>query len=112
MCDSVQVRRTTFFSNSNAYPLPHNFMFFKSLIDNNLLMEIMEIREEIADASTYAELKPLLEECHTKQTELYEQLADAFQNDKVDNARYLTAKLQYWNRIEEKIAEKISSWTR
>lgn len=71
-------------------------------------MEIMELREQIEHSSADSELKPILHDCRTRQSELCEELTKAFQNDDVKEAKYLTASLQYWNRIEERILEKIT----
>jgi len=72
-------------------------------------MEIMEIREEVEHASSDNELRPLLQSCKKQQSELFDELAKMFQEERVDDAKHLTAKLQYWDRIEETILEKISS---
>ena len=83
----------------------------KSIVDNNLLMEIMEAREEVDNASTDEELRPLLQSCQKQQTELCNEIAKSFQEESIDldAAKYQVAKLQYLNRIEETIMEKISS---
>eukprot|EP00956_Cyclotella_meneghiniana_P042196 scaffold248391_cov70-Cyclotella_meneghiniana.AAC.4 len=70
-------------------------------------MEIMEIRETIENSKTDAELRPILEECRHKQNSLCEQLTASFDDD-IHKTRHLTACLQYWNRIEETILEKIT----
>mmetsp|Transcript_301 Transcript_301/g.465 ORF Transcript_301/g.465 Transcript_301/m.465 type:complete len:217 (+) Transcript_301:135-785(+) len=80
-----------------------------SIIDNNLLTEIMEVREEIEDASSDNELRALLLTCHERQSKLYEKLVSAFREERIEDAKSDTAKLQYWNRVEETIKEKISS---
>ena len=82
----------------------------KSIVDDNLLMEIMEAREEVDNASTDEELRPLLQSCQKQQTELCKEIAISFQEERIDpDAKYQVAKLQYLNRIEETIMEKISS---
>ncbi|KAL9188665.1 hypothetical protein ACHAXT_007043 [Thalassiosira profunda] len=79
-----------------------------AIVDGSLLMEVMEIREAIEDASTDEELRPILKLCQEKQSELCAELAGAFREERIDDAKALAAKLQYWNRIEETIMEKIS----
>lgn len=69
----------------------------------------MEMREAIEQASTDEELKPLLQSCRSKQKEVIDALAVAFRETKVEDAKYLTASLQYWSRIEEKILDKITA---
>ena len=73
------------------------------------LMEVMEMREEVEHASTDNELRPLLQTCKTQQSELCEELAKSFREEHIEDAKHQTAKLQYWNRIEETIVDKISS---
>ncbi|KAL7541625.1 hypothetical protein ACHAXR_012187 [Thalassiosira sp. AJA248-18] len=80
-----------------------------SIVDNSLLLEIMEAREEVDDSSSDDELRPLLKSCQEHQSELCQELAKAFREERIDDAKYLTAKLQYWNRIEETILDKITS---
>jgi len=69
-------------------------------------MEIMEAREEVADASTDEELRILLKLCQIKQSNIRSDIAMAFKEERIDDAKYQVAKLQYWNRIEETITEK------
>jgi len=80
-----------------------------SIVDSELLLEIMEVREHVDCASSDDELRPLLKSCQKQNSELCEELAKSFQEDRLDDAKYQAAKLQYWNRIEETIMEKISS---
>ena len=72
-------------------------------------MEIMEIREKVEHASSDNELRPLLQSCREQQSELCQELAKAFREERIDDAKSLTAKLQYFNRIEETIVGKIDS---
>ena len=72
-------------------------------------MEVMEIREEIEHASSDEELRPILKACQKSQAELCDELAIAFREERIDDAKSLTAKLQYWNRIEETIIDKMTS---
>lgn len=81
----------------------------QSIANNAFLMEIMEAREEVESASSDDELRPLLRSCQTRQSELCRDLEKSFGDDRVDDAKLQTAKLQYWKRIEETIMEKISS---
>lgn len=68
----------------------------------------MEAREEIESATSDDKLRPLLQSCQKQQSELCQELAKAFREERIDDAKYLTAKLQYWKRIEETIMDKIS----
>ncbi|KAL3795449.1 hypothetical protein HJC23_000807 [Cyclotella cryptica] len=79
-----------------------------SIIKPHSLLEIMEMREAIEHASNDEQLKPLLQTCQSKQAEVIDDLAVAFREKNVKDAKYLTASLQYWSRIEERILEKIT----
>lgn len=72
-------------------------------------MEIMEAREEVENASSDSELRPLLRSCQIRQSELFRDLEKSFAANRMDDAKIQTAKLQYWKRIEETIMEQISS---
>ena len=81
----------------------------QSIIDHALLFEVMEIRELIEDASSDEELRPILQSSLSRKDELIDQLAEAFQEGRIDEAKRTTAKLQYWARIEETIVGKMTS---
>ena len=81
----------------------------QSIIDHALLFEVMEIREQIEDASSDEELRPILQSSLKKKDELINQLAEAFREGRIDDAKRITAKLQYWARIEETIVGKMTS---
>jgi len=68
----------------------------------------MEIRETIEHSSTDNELKPILDECRRKQNHLCDELSLAFRENDMKKAKYLTACLQYWSKIEERILDKIT----
>jgi molecular chaperone HscB len=78
-------------------------------MSNAFLMEIMEAREEVEHASTDAQLKPLLNACQLRQSQLCLELEKSFNDHSVDDAKLQTAQLQYWRRIEETILDKITS---
>ncbi len=69
----------------------------------------MEAREEVENASSDKELRPLLQSCQTRQLDLCRDLENSFGANRVNDAKLQTAQLQYWKRIEEAIMEKISS---
>lgn len=81
----------------------------QSLVDHDLLLEVMEIREQIENASTDDEMKPILQSTVARRDELIGQLATAFREKRISDAKLLTAKLQYWSRIEETIVNKMTS---
>lgn len=77
------------------------------ILGHDFLMNIMEIREQTDGTDDVTELKKLLAENQGRIDETCEELAIAFGNDDLDEAKRLAAKLQYWNRIRETILEKI-----
>ena len=82
------------------------------LVDMGLLMEVMELREEIDSASNDAEvLRTLLGQNERRVEDAVRLLGRAFDENggDMDEARKLTAQLQYWKRIEEKIVDKLST---
>jgi len=81
----------------------------KSIVNNNLLMKIVMVREEVDNASTDEELRPILQSCREEQDEICEKLAVSFRKERMEDAKYLTAELQYWKRVEETIIEKMQS---
>lgn len=82
-----------------------------ALVDATLLMEVMEIREEIDNASDDAEiLRTLLAQNEERIERVVMLLREAFdRRDDMEEARRLTAQLQYWKRIEEKVVDKLST---
>lgn len=69
----------------------------------------MTLRDEIDNATTDKELRPLLQCCRVERDELYEKLATSFREERMKDAKYLTAELQYWKRAEDTIIEKMKS---
>lgn len=69
----------------------------------------MAIREEIDSTSSDSELRPILQCCREQQDEICEKLALSFSKGRMKDAKYLTAELQYWKRIEETIIDKMQS---
>lgn len=79
------------------------------LVGNAFLMGIMEIRETIAQTTGDTLLKPMLDENQKRIQETCEDLAIAFQTRDLQKALELTARLQYWKRIEETLRDKMDS---
>lgn len=80
------------------------------LVGSNMLHEIMEIREAIYEASTDEDLKPMLKHNSLYIQRTCLQLASALDDQEdYEEAKKLTAQLQYWNRIDETIREKMTS---
>jgi DnaJ-domain-containing protein 1 len=72
----------------------------------DFIMEIMEIREAIECAND-TEIRRLLNENAERMDKLGRKLAEAFETQDLDRAFKLTAELQYWNRAQETLREKV-----
>lgn len=73
------------------------------------LTEIMQIRQAVDSVDTDAQLKPLLDQNALRIKETCKQLAAAFEASDMPLAMQLTAHLQYWNRIDETLRDKMGS---
>jgi DnaJ-domain-containing protein 1 len=69
-------------------------------------MEIMDIREAIECAND-KEIRRLLKENEERMDKVGRKLAEAFEVQDLDRALKLTAELQYWNRAQETLREKV-----
>ena len=84
----------------------------QELVGMEFLMQVMEIREavdDIADGRDEA-LRPLHDENDERIAETCRLLEEALESGDLDAALQQTARLQYWNRVEETIREKIESY--
>lgn len=79
------------------------------VVGHEFLMEVMLLREEIDSSSGDEMLKPLLGRNQYRIEETCQELEQAFEESDLDKAVELTARLQYWNRIDETIREKINN---
>ena len=84
------------------------------LVGSEFLLEIMQLREmvdELGDGSDDRdrELKEQWSQNQARTEETCEQLDEAIQAKDLDKALELTARLQYWNRVEETIRGKIKN---
>ncbi len=91
------------------------------LVGHDFLMEVMHVREQIIepgsndghdddDDDDKEQLKELWESNQRRIQTLSDQLARAFDDHQppdLENAMRLTAKLQYWYRVEEKLLEQM-----
>ena len=81
------------------------------LVGPGFLMEMMEAREDL-EAITDGEddqLQPLLQENKQRMEDIAVQLDSAVQSRDFETAARLTAQLQYLNRLEETIREKMDT---
>jgi len=79
------------------------------VVGQDFLMMVMELREEVDLATTQNnhELKSIREENSKRIREVCHEIGIAFDENNLDEAKRLTAMLQYWNKIEEEILEKV-----
>ncbi|OBZ87655.1 Iron-sulfur cluster co-chaperone protein HscB, mitochondrial [Choanephora cucurbitarum] len=77
----------------------------ESLNDPELLMEVMEFREELEEVSSEEELKPLKQRNDERYQETVNRLQDAFEKQDYDRAKELAIELQYWTSIQNAIHE-------
>ncbi|KAJ2794124.1 molecular chaperone, partial [Coemansia guatemalensis] len=74
--------------------------------DPELLMEVMELREEIEGAKTEPQIASLRQANDGRISNVVEELSRAFGTGALDSARQLTNKLQYLRRV----AQAIQRW--
>ncbi|KAH8549974.1 Co-chaperone HscB, C-terminal oligomerization domain-containing protein [Umbelopsis sp. PMI_123] len=77
----------------------------ESLEDPELLMEVMEIREQMEDAETEDDIMQLKQENNEKIEQTAEQLSKAFSSNNMEEAKELTIQLQYWDNIRRAIVD-------
>jgi len=77
-------------------------------IDNpELLMEVLDTRSQIDEAHSQEELKNLAHQNKDKLAWYYKQLAAAFKQQKLEEAKKLVAELQYYVKIKEEITNRL-----
>ncbi|GAX28909.1 molecular chaperone HscB [Fistulifera solaris] len=79
------------------------------LVGPEFLLEMMEAREEIERVVEDDQLRPLLDDNRRRMEDLAVELDQAVQNNDLETAKRLTARLQYLNRLEETIREKMDT---
>jgi molecular chaperone HscB len=79
------------------------------LLDTKTLMEIMQVREVIDETAPddLKALKQLLQDNQDRIDATSQDLEQAFQQRDFQAAMTLTAKLQYWHRIQESVRDKM-----
>jgi molecular chaperone HscB len=80
-----------------------------SIVGSGFLFEIMELREAVDCTDTDEALRPLWKENQVRIGENCKALSEAIDREDLDEALQLTARLQYWNRIDETIRDKMDS---
>jgi molecular chaperone HscB len=69
--------------------------------DQELLIEVLELREQIEDAETEAQIQEIREENNVRIAESVKVLEDAFKNDNLAEAGKEAVKLRYWINVDE-----------
>ena len=75
----------------------------KEKASNQLLMEIMEIREKIAEITSKEELKALETENQQRKQTAIAQITTAFTKNEISNATNLTIYLSYISKIDDEL---------
>ncbi|XP_069726745.1 iron-sulfur cluster co-chaperone protein HscB [Phaenicophaeus curvirostris] len=74
--------------------------------DSEFLMEIMEINEKLAEPKNEATLEEIETLIKVKQEELTKAVAAAFEQDDLQEAKKLLAKMKYFANLEDKLKNK------
>lgn len=77
------------------------------LVGMEFLMDIMQIRDSIENTHADDGLKEIRAQNSQKIQQACDDLTVAFQEQDIAKAKEIVARLQYWNRIEETVREKI-----
>ncbi|CAN6672911.1 J-type co-chaperone Jac1p, mitochondrial [Trichomonascus vanleenenianus] len=77
----------------------------ESLVDEDLLMDVLMAREAIADADSVEDVAQLKQENDEKLAESEKALEEAFKTNDMEAARKETVKLSYWQSIQHKLHE-------
>ncbi|WIA16643.1 hypothetical protein OEZ85_013306 [Tetradesmus obliquus] len=81
--------------------------FEHTIADPELLMEVMEAREQVEQEHDQEQLVKLHSDNKARQATLCKQLGGAFGRGDIEAARQLVAQLSYWVRLEEAICDKL-----
>jgi molecular chaperone HscB len=79
------------------------------LVGPGFLLEMMEAREEVERVVGDDQLRPLLDDNRRRMEDMAVKLDQAVQQNDLETATRLTARLQYLNRLEETIREKMDT---
>lgn len=77
------------------------------LVGMEFLMEIMQLREDIASVTKQEDMISMMKDIQDQVDKVCSLLAAAFEDQDLEKALQLTAQLQYWNRVDETLREKI-----
>ncbi|KAF7723582.1 hypothetical protein EC973_001823 [Apophysomyces ossiformis] len=77
----------------------------ESLHDPELLMDVMEVREELEEASTESDVNRIKIQNDEKMQETIQNLSTSFANEAFDQAKEYVIQLQYWENIRHAIID-------
>ncbi|ORX99775.1 Co-chaperone Hsc20, partial [Basidiobolus meristosporus CBS 931.73] len=77
----------------------------ESLDDPELLMEVLEAREELEDAQTEAEAENVKLANDARMKATIKELSLTFKNNDIDQAKALTTQLRYWVNIKKAVQD-------
>jgi len=77
----------------------------ESLEDSELLMEILDTRERLEEATSDNEVETIQKESEAKIERIIKKLSHAFKSTDFSRAKELTVKLQYWYNIRKAAVE-------
>jgi len=73
--------------------------------DQELLLEVLELRERIEEAETEAEVEEMTAENEERLTESVRVLEEAFARDDLEAARREAVRLRYWVNVGDTLRE-------
>ena len=79
-------------------------------IEPDFLGEIMELNEEVAEASDENEIKMMEDSVRNKLDDYINTLSILFENDEYEEARKQVAHMKYYSNLMDKIFEKQSEF--
>ncbi|KAL6074497.1 Co-chaperone Hsc20 [Balamuthia mandrillaris] len=78
-----------------------------TITDPELLMEVMEVRGEIEEATSKDQLRALQRENQEKLRACYAAASEALRHDHLEEARQAAIRLQYLEKVEEELKQRL-----
>ena len=73
--------------------------------DQETLVEVMEVQEELEDATSHEEIGKLTEENSQRISETEKILGEAFEREDVEGAKKECVRLNYWRSLQSALME-------
>jgi len=77
------------------------------LESQDLIVEVLEAREELEDATDEASVEAVRQKNQARVSETLRELEDAFSRNEVEMAKAASVRLKYWEGIEDAAREKL-----